>query len=136
VTAVRQTYARSAGALLAAAALANAAGYAFTLWDRVAWFDEVIHGFTLFAITLPLGLAALGPVVNGTGDRALWAVLTIASMGLAVGALWEVAEWAYDQWAAGNVILGKTDTIVDLIADSVGALLGAWLSVAWHARGR
>jgi len=58
------------------------------------------------------------------------------------GTLWEVAEWAYDLVAPGDAIKGKTDTIVDLIADTGGALLaaalGTWMlgrrmAGAWRA---
>lgn len=129
-------HAWSAGLLLAAAAAAIAAGYAFNLWHQIVWYDEVVHGFTIFAITATLGSLALGRVVDDSGDHAVWVVLAIASLGLAVGVLWEVAEWAYDQWAAGNAVKGKTDTIVDLIADTAGAVVGGCLSFAWRWRRR
>jgi len=40
-----------------------------------------------------------------------------------MGALWEIAEWTYDQVVRPNAILSKTDTIVDLIVDTIGALV-------------
>jgi VanZ family protein len=40
-----------------------------------------------------------------------------------MGALWEIAEWTYDQFVRPNAILSKTDTIVDLIVDTIGALV-------------
>ncbi len=36
--------------------------------------------------------------------------------------MWEVAEWAYDEMVRPNAIRGKTDTIIDLIMDALGAL--------------
>src|SRR5690242_6035086 len=36
-------------------ALLNGAGYVWNLYQRFWWFDRIIHGYTLFAITLPLG---------------------------------------------------------------------------------
>jgi hypothetical protein len=57
-------------------------------------------------------------------------VLTIASVGLAVGALWEVAEWGFDQVAPGDVIKGKNDTIIDIVMDAIGAALAGLVSLA------
>ncbi len=111
------------------AVLANIAGYVFNLYEQFWWFDDVLHGYTIFAITLLLGLLAYGVVLIGHDNHPLLLVLMIASIGLAIGGLWEVAEWAYDQTTAANSILGKTDTIIDLIMDSVGALVAGFLSL-------
>ncbi len=108
--------------LLAIAVVVNIAGYLFNLYDRLWWFDEVLHGYTIGAITLVLGLALYGTVLTGVDARPVLLVLVIAAVGLAVGALWEVGEWAYDQVVAGNAIKGKRDTILDMIMDTFGAL--------------
>jgi len=117
------------------AALANAAGFVWNLYGQFAWFDEVVHGYTLFALTLPLGFLAFQSVLDSFGENRLPLILAIASFGIALGALWEIAEWLYDQFVAGNVILGKFDTMVDLVVDSVGAVLAAWFST-WVVKDR
>jgi hypothetical protein len=109
-------------ALLAIALAVNIAGYVWNLYQQFWWFDEVLHGYTIFAITLALGVWLYGTVFTGYHSHALLLVLAIASTGIAIGALWEIAEWAYDQMVQGNVILGKRDTIIDLVVDSIGAL--------------
>lgn len=114
---------------VAVAILANTAGYVWDLYDRWWWFDEVLHGYTIFAITLLLGLLLYGFVLTGKSGYKLLLILMIASLGIAVGAVWEIAEWFFDQLVTGNVILGKTDTIIDMIVDSLGALLAGILSV-------
>jgi len=129
--------------MLAVAALLNAAGYAWDLWQRITLYDDAVHGFTIFALTLPLGLLASGSRLALSQGRRLEYVLVVASFGIAVGALWEVAEWAFDLVQPSNVIQGKTDTIIDIIMDTIGALLAAGLSgwivlttddpVAWSA---
>jgi hypothetical protein len=58
---------------------------------RVAYFDEVAHAFTTFAVAL--------------------------------GTLWEVGEWLYERAVPGEQILGKADTMSDLVWDGVGAML-------------
>ncbi len=54
-------------------------------------------------------------------------------VGIALGALWEVAEWGFDQIAPGDVIKGKHDTIIDIVMDTAGALLAGILAL-WLAR--
>lgn len=126
---------RIAWVLIALAVIANAAGYVFGLWDRPVWFDEVVHGYTIMALTLLLALYLYGRVYTGARTHALLLTLAIASLGVGIGAVWEVAEWAYDQWAAGNVILGKWDTITDLGYDTLGALIAGAAATAM-VRGR
>ena len=57
-------------------------------------------------------------------DHGLCILPTVASAGLAIRGLWKVAEWAYDQWfAQGNATQGKMGTVLDLVWDTLGALL-------------
>lgn len=111
------------GALLL---LANLAGYAFDLYGAFWWFDRVLHAGTLFAITLWLALILCAPALNP--DRPLIVAALIAGAGVAVGAWWEVAEWALDAVAPGDVIKGKNDTLVDILMDTLGAVLAAALA--------
>ncbi|MDQ3007245.1 MAG: hypothetical protein M3R47_17910 [Chloroflexota bacterium] len=108
---------------LAIALLANIGGYIWNLYSRIRAFDEVLHAFTTFALTLPIALLLYEVILIGAHTRPMLFILVVASLGLAVGALWEIAEWAYDQVVPGNVILGKNDTILDLIVDLAGSLL-------------
>lgn len=113
---------------LVIAIAANVAGYTSDLYRRFWWFDEVIHAYTIMAITLALALFLYGSVLVGARDHRLLLVLAIASLGIAIGALWEIAEWAYDQVAASDIIKGKRDTIIDLIVDSLGAVVAGILA--------
>lgn len=119
--------------LLVLAVVGNIAGYALDLYSAMWWFDEVIHAYTIAVLTLFLGLLMYNRVLTGANTYALLLLLMIANIGLALGGLWEVAEWAYDQQVASNVILGKTDTIIDLIMDTIGSLAGAAVAV-WMVR--
>lgn len=124
---------------LAIAVLANIAGYVGSLYARWAWFDKALHCYTIGALTLALSLALYGRALTGARDRRLVLILVIAAVGLGIGARWEIAEWGYDRFTPGNAIKGKDDTITDLIADALGALIaGAWASALaeGHARRR
>ncbi len=109
--------------LLIIALVVNAAGFFLNWYDKFAWFDKVDHGFTTFALTLYLGFYLVGKVLTGSQRHRVLFVLVVASLGLAVGTVWEFAEWAYDEVVPGDNIKGKFDTITDLMMDTLGALL-------------
>ena len=112
-----------AWSLLVVLGVANIAGYALDLYARFWWFDRVLHACTIFALTLWLGLFVCNRALRGGPGRDALVALMIASVGLAIGALWEVAEWGFDRIAPGDVIKGKHDTIIDIVMDTLGALL-------------
>lgn len=115
--------------LLAVAAFVNVAGYLWNLYDRFGWFDEVVHAYTTFALTLPLALLLYNAVLTGAQTHTILFVLAVASLGVGIGVLWEIAEWAYDQMVPENAILGKLDTIIDLIMDILGGVAAGVVSV-------
>ena len=108
--------------LLVIGLLASGAGAVWNLYSKIFWYDEVVHGYNFFALALVVAVYAYGPVLTGANRHGFLLVLAIGGLGLALGALWEIAEWAYDQLVRPNAILPKTDTIIDLIVDTVGAL--------------
>ncbi len=111
------------------AALINAVGWAWDLFDQPGLYDEVAHAFTMFAITLALGFVLYNEVMQGFYAHRFMFVVTIASMGIAIGALWEVAEWLADFVVATQIVAGLSDTVTDLILDSAGAVLAALLNL-------
>lgn len=115
--------------LLILAAIANVAGHSANLYQQWWWFDRVLHPGTIFAITFALTLLVFASAFRPA--HPILVALLIASIGLAIGALWEVAEWAFDRLASGNNIKGKHDTILDLITDTVGAVSAGVLSLAF-----
>lgn len=116
--------ARFAWGLGSAAAIVNALGYALSLY-RLPWFDEAVHGFTLFALTVLAAWLLRGQLPSTRHAVAFVAIVTVFGLGL--GALWEIAEWVYDSFSAGDTIRGKQDTMTDLVLDTAGALAAALL---------
>ena len=115
--------------LLVAAGGANAAGYALDLYRQFWWFDRVLHAATVLAVTLWLALFVFGRIIDGERGHGFLVVLLIASVGIALGALWEVAEWGFDRIAPGDVIKGKHDTVIDILMDTAGAVLAGILAL-------
>ena len=114
--------------LLIIMGVANVAGYVFDLYQRFWWFDRVLHACTILALTLWLALFVCVRLLDPRADYRLLRALLLASTGIALGALWEVAEWGFDQIAPGDVIKGKHDTIIDIIMDTGGALVAGFLA--------
>lgn len=108
-------------------------GEAFDFYERFSWWDVVMHGASA------MGFGLMGVVFALTlfeGDKyaaPAWAISVIAfSFALAIGALWEVFEFAMDSLFGLNMQKsGLVDTMGDLIVDTVGALVGALAGFAY-----
>jgi hypothetical protein len=111
------------------AALINAGGWAWDLYNKPGPYDEIAHFYTIFAITLAVGYMMYSELMESFFDHRVLFVLTIASLGIALGALWEVAEWLADFATPKQIVSGLTDTITDIMLDSAGAILAALLNL-------
>jgi uncharacterized membrane protein YjdF len=127
-------------AFMVAVAL-QAWGEALGAYDAIPWFDNIAH-FTLpffLAPTLYIVLARLDVVPDPKDETQLRhyaGILIVAfALGGAMGALWEMWEWLSDHAFGSELQLGNDDTVGDLTADTLGALCGAALLVAWARYG-
>ena len=109
--------------LFVIAALLNAGGWVWYLFYQPGPYDEITHAYTTFSIALALSFLVYRSMLTTFRHHRLLYVLTIASFGIAIGALWEVFEWVV------AVINDIDDTISDLIMDSIGSLTAAVLSL-------
>lgn len=122
--------------LLAVGLLASAASSLFALYDKLWWFDEVLHLELPLALSLLMGLYGYGVVLTGARDHGLLLVLAIAGLGISLAAVWEVWEWIYDQLVMPNAILGKTDTVIDMVMGTVGSLAAGYICLRTLRGGR
>ena len=112
-------------------------GEALHLYDEISWFDNVVHFSIPFfgAPTLYIVLARLDVVPDPKDDTTTHHYVGIAivafALGVAIGGLWEIVEWASDNTLGSSLQLDNDDTVGDLIADSLGSLCGAVLLVCW-----
>src|SRR5215211_1737288 len=111
------------------AALINAGGWAWDLYNKPGPYDEIAHFYTIFAITLATGYMLYSELMESFFDHRVMFVLTIASLGIALGALWEVAEWLADFLTPRQIVSGLPDTITDIMLDSAGAILAALVNL-------
>lgn len=115
--------------LFVAAALVNAIGWVWGLFNMPGPYDEIVHAYTTFAITLALSFLVYSSMLNIFRNHTLLYLLTIASFGIAIGAIWEVMEWSAGKILSTEVIESLDDTIIDLVMDSLGAGLAALISL-------
>src|SRR5215218_5922596 len=111
------------------AALINAGGWAWDLYNKPGPYDEIAHFYTIFAITLAVGFMLYGELMESFYSHRVLFVITIASLGIALGALWEVTEWLADFVTPKQIVSGLFDTITDIILDSAGAIIAALLNL-------
>ncbi|MGW6004854.1 hypothetical protein ACWFNS_07170 [Oerskovia enterophila] len=113
------------------------------LYARASWLDLVVHlvataVLTVLAYALLVFLGALpvpgAMLARSTGAGArhdgsglsrprLGGVVTATSLGVLLSLLWEVGEWAGATFVDESINVGYRDTLGDLAAGGVGALL-------------
>lgn len=117
-------------------------GTLFDLYDRMVWFDKVLHlgdsiviGFVAFMAVYAAHVVRHGrrhPVLDGVA-------ILITTLGL--GALWEIGEFAADQLfgrhTQGSPVMSPlVDTMWDLILDGFGGVIAAILGALYIHRSR
>ncbi|MDQ3911882.1 MAG: hypothetical protein M3305_08970 [Actinomycetota bacterium] len=114
--------------LFALAALSGAVGYVFGLFESVAYYDKVTHAFMTFSVSLAFFFVFYAGAVPRR--RAISLATSVFTLGLTVGAIWEIFEWGTGVGGGG-----LSDTITDLIVDGVGALMAVGVALAARERG-
>ena len=119
----------------------HAVGEALGWYDSLGWFDRVVHVVLpcLVAPVLYIGLARLEVLPDPRDDTQVRHYVGMAivafCLGISVGGLWEIVEFTSDGTFDTALSEGNADTVGDLVADAVGALLGALLLIAWTVWG-
>jgi hypothetical protein len=107
---------------IALVALVNALGFVLHFYRRVLPYDEIAHTLTLFTITLAAHYLIYRRERLGDGIIRWTALFTL---GVAIGALWEIAEWIADLVLRSDVVPGLSDSMIDLVVDAGGAAVAA-----------
>ncbi len=121
--------------LIEIATVFNASGWAWGLYDH-GWeyYDEVAHFFTPFVITLVIGYRYLNRYAYVKSMPRSHVIITLAAFGIALGGLWEIAEYVGYTLLPGPEQIEIGDTISDMILDTMGAVLASGLSVKYAVR--
>ncbi|MBT2497882.1 hypothetical protein J7E25_02115 [Agromyces sp. ISL-38] len=97
------------------------------IYVTVRWWDLPVHFLTngLWAALAYLLLVRLGVLADAaTLPRpAVSAAVMTTALGLSFGVFWEMFEWFGHTFIDGEIYVGYTDSIGDLLVGGVGALL-------------
>jgi uncharacterized membrane protein HdeD (DUF308 family)/uncharacterized membrane protein YjdF len=116
-------------------------GTALSLYGQFDFYDTVVHGTTpaFYAPVLYVCLVRLGVLTDpGNTTSALQhagVFISTLAIGMAVGAGYEVIEWGSDSLLGTKLVESADDTGRDLLADTLGSLVGATLLTVWSLSG-
>ena len=94
--------------------------------NQIAFYDELVHAFSSFAVMAAIGYLAWTRRYIDAAPGSATFVLIVAATGLALGVGWELIEMLF-------LNLSWTDTLVDLLVDTIGAAAGGVLA-GWVIR--
>ena len=108
-------------------------GEVFDFYNKFWWWDIVMHGGSAIAFGLT-GFVLVFMMFQGDRYAAPPSAMALFAFcfAMAIGALWEIFEFAMDRGFGTNMQKsGLTDTMGDLIVDMGGALVGAGVGYAY-----
>jgi hypothetical protein len=114
-------------------------GEIYTFYHRFWWWDLMLH--TISGLTLALIAFSLIYMLNSEEKLRInlspgFMVLFAFCFAVALGAIWEIFEYAMDNFFNLNMQKsGLVDTMEDLIVDSIGALIVSIMGL-FYFRGR
>jgi hypothetical protein len=116
-------------------------GNGLGLFEDVYAYDKLVHFVLPMAMSsllyvVALRLQVLPDLEHESGIRQRAGILLVTfSMGVTLGAGYEVYEYVMDHAFGANLEIGYGDTIGDLVDDAAGALAGGLLIVIWDTYG-
>jgi hypothetical protein len=112
----------------------------FAAWSAVLdlyvtydWLDVVVHTIACGLVTASVHrLLVTRSVLPSPGERRLrragvGVVVMVLALGMLLGVAWEVGEWLGHTYLDHRIQVGYDDTMGDLLADGLGALLAGLL---------
>lgn len=118
----------------------------FATWAAVAhWYRQVtlldvaVHFFTPGSLAVVAYFVferlKLLPDIRESAETKLrsWApAVWVVLLGTTAAVVWEFYEWGIEHWTASSILVGYTDTVVDLLAGMLGSALGGVLVLRWR----
>lgn len=107
--------------------LALVAGWSSSLewYTTVPGWDKLVHFLLVGALAVLVVVIAsdLAILPDATRMPIVVAVAVCGTIGLAIGAVWEMFEWVGHNSLDSTIFVGYDDTIGDLLADGAGAVV-------------
>jgi hypothetical protein len=96
-------------------------GEFFDLYKTLKYFDRCLHAFGSFSFSL-FSYSFIAKTIHPVGSPRLFTVIFIINLGISLGAIFEIMEFAVDTFLKTKSQSGLKDTNVDLIADIIGSI--------------
>ena len=116
-------------------------GNALGLFDLWPWYNKVVHfvlpfgsGALIFILLHRLGVVC-GLDVPCHRRQATGIVLITVALAFTVGGFYEVWEWFAHHELGASIYVSYDDTVTDMIDNTLGALGGGLVLLAWARRG-
>lgn len=112
-------------------------GNALLLFERIGWYDKVVHFLTPLLVVPALYLllvrssALPNPSRNAMRYPMTGVLIVATALGIGLATLWELVEGTADRWFGANFAHGYYETIDDLYASALGSVAAAAL-LAWR----
>lgn len=97
-------------------------GNYLNLYNRSKTYDRYLHAFGAFTTALYVYILInrlFNPIINPR----LYETIFIISLGISIGALFEIIEFAQDSFKKTNNQKGLKDTDLDLIFNAIGSII-------------
>ncbi|MBS7458267.1 hypothetical protein [Coralloluteibacterium stylophorae] len=104
-------------------------GERLDFYERLPWWDAAAHAASAAAVAA-MAAMVMRHRATAVGARLTPGMLAAVAFTTAVcmGSLWEILEFAFDTFFDANTQKdGHLDTMGDIIANTLGAAVGAWL---------
>lgn len=115
--------------LLILSVFLNLLGYVFEFYTIIPYYDNVLHAYTIFAVTTSVSLQLFPDFINQHRAKTPYVIFTLVAVGCAIGSWWEIFEWVFDSYTSWNAIKDFNDSFTDMIANTIGAIYGAFLAM-------
>ncbi|MFB9259953.1 hypothetical protein [Dietzia aerolata] len=101
------------------------------LYRTVEWWDIPVHvvvaGTVAVLVYLLLARTEIVPAPGTARFTAVGALVLTTVLGLALGAVWEMVEWFGYAVITDDIHVTYQDTVGDMAAGGLGAVVGGWL---------
>jgi len=101
------------------------------LYETVPSWDLVVHFACTGALAamayLLLARLAVVPLPLAAGTRRATPIVLVTSLGLALSAVWEMAEWIGRTFVDPSIFVSSQDTIGDMAAGGLGGLVAGFV---------
>ncbi|WP_019953965.1 hypothetical protein [Yoonia vestfoldensis] len=111
-------------------------GEVFDIYYRIWWWDMALHASSAVALGM-IGFLFIYMLFDGDKFAAPPSAIAFLSFtfALSIGVMWEIFEFGMDRAFGTTMQKSADDTMIDLIIDSLGAVIGALAGYA-YLRGR